>query len=96
MDSDARGKQALYGLFASVRNAKEAALLLEDILTPRELSSVAERWKLIQALSSGMKQREINKKLKISISKITRGSRALRYGKGGFALFIKRMKKAAK
>lgn len=96
MNSGARGRQALHGLFASVRNAKEAELLLEDILTPRELSSVAERWRLVQALTSGMKQRDINKKLKISISKITRGSRALRYGRGGFALFIKRVKKAAK
>lgn len=96
MDRDVRGRQDLYSLFASVKNAKEAALLLEDILTPSELSSVAERWKVIQALSSGMRQREINRKLKISISKITRGSRALRYGRGGFALFIKRMKQADK
>ena len=83
-------------LFASVKNEREAGLLLQDILTPQELDSLSERWRLIQALASGMKQREINKKLKISISKITRGSKMLKYGSGGFKLFLKRLGKKVK
>ncbi len=86
----------LYGLFSSARTKKEAKILLEDILTPRELHSVAERWRLIQALAVGMKQRDINKKLRISISKITRGSRMLKHGSGGFGLFLKRLGKKVK
>ncbi len=84
----------LQKLFASVRNEREAEMLLKDILTPRELASVAERWQLVQLLARGVKQREVKKKLKISISKVTRGSRMLKGGSGGFAYFLKKLKKA--
>ncbi len=80
----------LYALFASVRDEKEAEMLLRDILTPNELDSIAERWQLIQALHAGLPQREIAKKLNVSISKITRGSRMLQHGDGGFDHFLKR------
>lgn len=83
----------LYELFAAVSNEKEAEKLLKDILTPQELSSLAERWQLIQMLDAGVSQREIAKKLKISISKITRGSRMMQYGSGGFAHFLKKLSK---
>ena len=83
----------LYRLFASVQGEEEAKLLLQDILTPQELASVAERWQLIRALDAGLPQRDIAKKLKISISKITRGSHMLQYGKGGFRVFLERLGK---
>lgn len=83
----------LHTLFVHVRNQREAEMLLKDILTPRELKSVSERWQLVQALAAGMTQRDIKKKFKISISKITRGSRMLKHGSGGFELFLKRLKK---
>jgi len=85
--------QDLYALFAKVNTAEEAKMLLKDILTPQELDSVAERWQLIQALHEGKPQREISKELGISISKITRGSRMLQYGSGGFLHFLKKLKK---
>jgi len=83
----------IYALFASVENEKEAEMLLKDILTPQELESVAERWQLIQALHKGVPQRDVAEKLGISISKITRGSRAMQFGEGGFAHFLKKLRK---
>ncbi|MFH0851710.1 MAG: YerC/YecD family TrpR-related protein [Candidatus Peregrinibacteria bacterium] len=85
--------QDLYQLFASVRSEGEAEKLLADILTPQELASVAERWQLVQELHKGTPQRTIAKKLKVSISKITRGSRMLQYGSGGFRMFLERMRR---
>ncbi len=82
----------LYSLFASIDDAKEAEMLLHDILTPQELDSLAERWQLIQMLDAGVPQRDIAEKLGVSISKITRGSRELQYGKGGFKHFLKKKK----
>lgn len=79
----------VFALFARVKNVKQAEKLLRDILTPQELDSVAERWQLIQELVKGTPQREIAEKLGLSISKITRGSRMLKYGFGGFKLFLK-------
>ncbi|MBI1812741.1 hypothetical protein HY285_01250 [Candidatus Peregrinibacteria bacterium] len=58
-------------------NEREAAILLKDILTPNELASVTERWQLVRELAKDTPQREIAKKLRISISKITRGPRML-------------------
>lgn len=83
----------LYRLFASVENEKEAEMLIKDILTPQEIESLAERWQLIQALDAGKPQRDIAEKLGISISKITRGSRMMQYGEGGFKHFLKKLKK---
>ena len=82
----------LYKLVASARDVKEVEMLLKDLLTPQELDSVAERWQLIQMLDQGVPQRDIAKKLGISISKITRGSRMLQYGGGGFEVFLKRLR----
>jgi len=81
----------LYTLFASVKGPEEAAKLLEDLLTPQELASVAERWQLIKALNAGIPQRDIAKKLNVSISKITRGSRQLKFGSGGFRHFLEKL-----
>lgn len=93
MASPSAHHKDLYQLFASIESPKEAQLLLEDILTPQELDSVAERWQEIQLLAKGVTQREVAKKLNISISKVTRGSRMLQYGTGGFRHFLKKLGK---
>jgi TrpR family trp operon transcriptional repressor len=93
MQMSSKHLRDMYRLFASIESEKEAALLLEDILTPQELASVAERWQLIQELSKGTPQRTIAEKLGVSISKITRGSRMLQYGSGGFSHFLKKLGK---
>jgi Trp operon repressor len=80
-------------LFAAIENSKEADRLLQDLLTPQEIESLAERWQLVQLLATGMPQRDISEKLNVSISKVTRGSRVLQYGNGGFKLFLEKLKK---
>ncbi len=79
-------------LISSLQSAKEAHLVLQDLLTPKELESLAERWQLIKLLAADVPQREIAEKLGVSISKITRGSHMLQYGCGGFALVLKKLK----
>lgn len=83
----------LYELLCAVETPEEARDLLADILTPGELHSVAERWQEIQMLAAGMTQRDVAKKMGISISKVTRGSRMLQYGSGGFRHFLKKLGK---
>ncbi len=96
MPSTPRQRTALYDLIASVDSPKEARQLLEDLLTPQELDHFTERWQLVQMLASGMPQREIAKRLGVSIATVTRGSRMLQHGSGGFAAFLKkRLKKRA-
>lgn len=88
-----RHYKELCELFAAVGSFKEADLLLQDILTPQEMASLAERWQIVQLLARGVPQREISEKLNVSISKVTRGSRVLQYGKQGFVHFLKKLKK---
>lgn len=86
----------LYELFAAVRTKEESEMLLRDILTPQERDAIAERWQLIQALASGLTQREVAEKCNVSISKITRGAHELQYGSGGFCHFLRKLKKSTK
>lgn len=85
--------QDLYALFASVDSLEEAEKLLHDLLTPQEMESLSERWQLIQQLDAGTPQRDIAADLGVSISKITRGSRMLQQGSGGFRYFLDKLKK---
>ena len=94
--TDSKHLRDLYQLFSSVRTEKEAEMLLTDMLTPGELRSLTKRWQELQLLANGMTQREVSQKLKISISKVTRGSRVLRHGTGGAWLFLKRLGKIRK
>lgn len=87
-----RQRTQLYELIASIATAKEARLLLEDLLTPQELDQLTERWQLVQLLAAGTPQREIAKKLGVSIATVTRGSRMLQHGSGGFGAFLKKQR----
>lgn len=83
----------LFRLVTAVDTQEEAQALLEDILTPQELASLAERWQLVQELAKGTPQREVAKKLGVSVSKVTRGSRMLQFGSGGFVHFLKKIQR---
>lgn len=86
-----KGGHALFQLLASMKNAKETELLLKDLLTPQEINSISERLELVRALAHGKPQRKIAEDLGVSISKITRGSRVLKYGTGALkSYFLKK------
>lgn len=69
-------------IVAQIDDPKLAKQFLEDILTPSEREEIALRLKLLKMLMDGVPQREIAKRLGISLCKITRGSAVLKYGKG--------------
>lgn len=77
----------LCDIFKKIRSRSEALALLKDILTPRELASVVERWQIVKCLIKGMPHRKISKLLNVSIDKVTRGAKALKYNHGGFRMF---------
>jgi TrpR family transcriptional regulator, trp operon repressor len=64
--------------FCSVNDPDEMKKLLCEILTSSELEALNLRWKLMTELSTGHTQREIAKKLGISLCKITRGAKILK------------------
>lgn len=72
---------ALKELSAALASVKEQGSMLKflgELHTPSELKDMALRWRLLKMLNQGCPQREIAKKLGISLCKITRGSRILK------------------
>lgn len=59
--------------------------ILGDLLTPAETKDLAERIAIVEYLLMGDTQRDVSKKLKVSISKVSRGSLLLHTGKGALA-----------
>lgn len=49
-----------------------------EILTPKEVRDLSSRWELVKLLEEGVSQREIARRLGLSLCKITRGARELK------------------
>lgn len=60
------------------------AELLGDLLTPAEVEVLAERWAIARMLHAGHSQRDTAAQLSVSVTTVSRGSRQLKYGSGGF------------
>jgi TrpR family trp operon transcriptional repressor len=88
-----RHYKELCQLLSSIDSEKEADLLIQDLFTPQEVGVLSERWQLIQLLAKGVTQREIADTLNVSISTVTRGSRAIQASTGGFMHFLKKLGK---
>lgn len=70
--------------FASIHNTGLAEAFLHNILTPGELEEISKRLQIVKLLLKGVPQREVAKKLGVSMGTVSRGSRELKYGDNGF------------
>ena len=68
----------LLDVILSIKDKDELESFFEEIFTPAELSDLSLRWKLLKDLHTGMTQRKIAEKYRISLCKITRGSKVLK------------------
>lgn len=66
---------------------------LRCLLTPAETADIAARWALVKALEQKVPQREIAKRLGISLCKITRGSRELKKPDSAFQRMLDILKR---
>ena len=60
----------------------ELLSFLQDLCTPSELSSLAERWRVARLLETGLSYREINLATGVSTATVTRVARSLSLGTG--------------
>lgn len=58
--------------------------VMNELLTPSEVEALGERWEIMKRLTAGQSQREVAAELGVSITTVSRGSRQLKYGQGGF------------
>ena len=78
-------------VLSQASNRDDLETLLQGLLTPQELEEVIQRWRLIQMLLEGRTQRDISHDLGISLGKIARGSRLLKYGPPEFRALAARI-----
>jgi Trp operon repressor len=78
--------QDLLDVIAHLHDPAQIAQLLQDLLTPAETGALAERWGIVKLLAAGNSQRAVRDEVGVSITTVSRGSRQLRYGSGGFGL----------
>ena len=60
----------------------------ESILTDNEIKDISSRWELVKLLYKGKSQRKIAKDLKLSLCKITRGSKELKKENSAFKKLV--------
>jgi TrpR family transcriptional regulator, trp operon repressor len=68
----------LIDIFARTNNPREMEVLFREIFTPSEIATLTLRWELLKDLYEGKTQRKIAAEHKISLCKITRGSKILK------------------
>jgi Trp operon repressor len=86
------------GYYESARNRLAEFLLqiqkddlefvLDDLLTPQEISEFAERIQLLKQLKQGKTQRDIAEDMGISVTTVNRWSRILKYGTGSISHYL--------
>lgn len=76
---------------ASLATPQEARKFFEDLCTPAELESMADRWQVVPLLRKGMPYRAIHDQTGVSVTTITRVARCLSFGAGGYQLIAQRL-----
>lgn len=69
-----------------VRSRGEVASLIEDLLSPTEKTMLAKRISIAFLLAKKYDQRTISKTLKVGLETVSKVSRSMRSGKGGYRM----------
>ncbi len=88
--SFSQNKKELLEILAGIKNSKLMEDFLADLLTPAEVNAIVKRWQIVKLLYQGLTQREVAKKVGVSIYKVSRGSRELLDKNGGFHKILKK------
>ncbi len=82
----------LFSAMLQLHDQEECAAFFEDLCTITEIRDMAQRLDAAILLREGMNYQAISKKLGISTTTISRVSRCINYGSGGYATVLDRMK----
>lgn len=80
-------------ILVQAKSEDEMRTLINGLLAPQELEEVVLRWELIEELLSKRTQREISERLGVSLGKIARGSRLIKYGPPEFRVLVQRIQR---
>ena len=83
--------QVLFRALLSLKTEEEYRLFLEDVCTVKEITDMAQRLKVARLLRAKTSYAVINRDTGISTATISRVSRCLDYGPGGYDLVLARL-----
>ena len=83
----------LFAAIQSLENEEECYRFFEDLCTFNELQSMAQRMEVAALLSEGKTFAQISELTGVSSATITRVTRCIGYGTGGYRTVLERMGK---
>ena len=83
--------QTLFQALMSLKSEEECRLFLEDVCTVKEITDMAQRLKVARLLRARTSYAVINRDTGVSTATISRVSRCLDYGPGGYDLVLDRL-----
>ncbi|MCS5712142.1 YerC/YecD family TrpR-related protein [Candidatus Berkiella aquae] len=83
----------LYEAIVAIRDIDEAKRFFEDLCTPTERQSMADRWRVVPLIEQGIPYRTIHEQTGVSVTTIGRVARCLTQGEGGYNLIHDRLKR---
>lgn len=81
----------LCSAFAAISSKEECLAFLEDLMTIREIQDMSQRIAVAKLLSEGKGYQEIMEQVSVSSATISRVSRCLNYGAGGYQTILSRI-----
>lgn len=83
--------EELYEGILTLETVEECYKFFEDICTIKELQSISQRLKVARMLKENMTYTQIEEKTGVSTATISRISKFLHHGTGGYNLVLERM-----
>ena len=83
----------LFEAILSLESVDECYSFFEDVCTVREILDIAQRLKAAKMLKDGENYAVISKETGMSTATISRVSKCLEYGEGGYELALSRLEK---
>ena len=85
--------ERLYSVIASIKTEQECRELFEDLCTIKEIQDMAQRLDTAILLDKGQSYQKIASEVGVSTATISRVSRCLCYGSGGYKKVIEKLSK---
>ncbi len=92
MNIHSESTDRLFKAILSLENVEECYAFFEDICTITELRDMSQRLDTAFLIDEGISYQKISEQIGVSTATISRVSRCLNYGAGGYRAVIDRMK----
>ena len=86
----------LFDAIVNLKSRQDCSQFFEDICTVKEMLDMAQRLDVAVLLDRGTSYQAIAQQVNVSTATISRVSRCLNYGSGGYRMALDRLKEASK